>query len=138
MQGRVWRTMCVVTAVLTGTCALCPAARAAEGPLDPLASLTAGLSSPIRVEATLERGPDGEEILAVTAILEEGWHLYSLEQKPGGPKATKITVAEDSPQRPTEPFRPTAPPARGTVRVRTMPAPAARGLQRRAAWFPRA
>jgi thiol:disulfide interchange protein len=116
MQGSMRRTMRVLTAVVAGTCASFAAARAADGPpLDSLASLTAGLSSPIRVEARLERGPDGADVLAVTAVLEEGWHLYSLDQKPGGPKATKITVADDSPQRPKEAFRPAEPPTRRTA-----------------------
>ncbi|MFM8434655.1 MAG: cytochrome c biogenesis protein CcdA, partial [Planctomycetia bacterium] len=107
--------MRVLTAVLAGVCALSAAARADGPPLDSLASLTAGLASPIRVEAAVERGPDGGDVLAVTAVLEEGWHLYSLDQKPGGPKPTKITVAADSPQMPNGPFRSAEPPTRRTV-----------------------
>lgn len=96
-------------------CALAGNAWAAEGPaFDPLAAVKAGLPSPISVEAAIEKGPDGE-VLAVTAVLEEGWHLYSLEQKPGGPKPTKITVSNDSPQLPAAAFQPAEPPHRRTV-----------------------
>jgi thiol:disulfide interchange protein len=86
------------------------------GPVDPLATIAAGLGSPIDVEAVIEKGRDGgPDVLAVTAALEEGWHLYSLEQKPGGPKATKIVVAEDSPQAPAGPFQPDQKPHVRTV-----------------------
>jgi DsbC/DsbD-like thiol-disulfide interchange protein len=40
----------------------------------------------------------GEKLtIQVTAKMDEGWHLYSLEQEPGGPIATKIRVPEDQP-----------------------------------------
>ena len=115
MQERMRRSLRVLAAVVVAACALPGGTRADGPPLDSLASLTAGITSPIRVEAALERGPDGNDVLAVTAMLEPGWHLYSLEQKPGGPKATRITVAADSPQRPKEAFRPAEPPTRRTV-----------------------
>jgi thiol:disulfide interchange protein len=87
-----------------------------SGPVDPLATIAAGLGSPIDVEATIEKGRDGgPDVLAVTAVLEEGWHLYSLEQKPGGPKAAKIVVADDSPQGPVGPFQPDQKPHVRTV-----------------------
>jgi len=90
--------------------------RAAEPPaFDPLAGVKSALSSPIRVDANLERGPDGATVLAVTARLEEGWHLYSLDQKPGGPKPTRITVAPDSPQIPAGPFKAAEPPHGRTI-----------------------
>jgi len=31
------------------------------------------------------------------AEIEEGWHLYAVEQPEGGPFPTKITVADDAP-----------------------------------------
>ena len=55
-------------------------------------------------------------MLVVTASLEEGWHLYSLEQKPGGPQPTKITLAADSPLKLAGPFRPDAPPHKRTIK----------------------
>jgi thiol:disulfide interchange protein len=33
----------------------------------------------------------------ITAKIDPGWHLYSLTQPPGGPKATQITIDENSP-----------------------------------------
>lgn len=103
-------------AIVGAACAIGLAGWAADGPaFDPLASVNAGLGSPIRVEAAVETGPAGS-VLAVTAVLEEGWHLYSLDQKPGGPKPTTITVATDSPQLPAAAFRPDEPPHRRTVK----------------------
>ena len=88
----------------------------AGGGIDPLATIAAGLGSPVRVEAVIEGGVDGgPDVLAVTATLEEGWHLYSVEQKPGGPKATRIVVGEDSPQIAVGPFRPDQAPHVRTV-----------------------
>ena len=82
---------------------------------DPLASISAALGSPAQVTARLEPGPAGN-VLAVTATLEEGWHLYSLEQKPGGPQATKINVAADSPLKLAGPFRPDTAPHKRTIK----------------------
>ncbi len=88
---------------------------AADGQADPLAGIAAELGSPLRIEAAIEKADGGGEVLAVTAVLEEGWHLYSVDQKPGGPKATRIVVADDSPQLPAGPFRPGTPPHVRTV-----------------------
>ncbi|MEI6238926.1 MAG: thioredoxin family protein [Planctomycetia bacterium] len=109
------RFLCVWLAALVAACAFVGAVKAADDPaFDPLAGVKAGLPSPIRVEAAVEQGPDGD-VLAVTAVLEEGWHLYSLDQKPGGPKRTTITVAADSPRVPVAAFQPAEPPHRRTV-----------------------
>lgn len=49
----------------------------------------------------VERGKQyaaGTEIdAALLATIDEGWHLYSLEQPVGGPYATKVTAAKGSP-----------------------------------------
>jgi len=82
---------------------------------DPLAGISAALGSPAQVAAAVEPGP-GSDVLVVTVTLEEGWHLYAVDQKPGGPQATRIVVAADAPQRPTGPFRPDTPPHRRTIR----------------------
>ncbi len=84
-------------------------------PFDPLGSISAALGSPAQVTAAIEPGAE-QGILVVTATLEEGWHLYSLEQKPGGPQPTKITVAADSPLKLAGPFRPDVPPHRLTIK----------------------
>lgn len=48
-----------------------------------------------RVEPAAARG--GETVkLVLTAIVDEGWHLYSLTQKPGGPEKTTITLTENA------------------------------------------
>jgi len=73
-------------------------ARPAFGPsFDPLAGVGGEAGEPVQIAAGVETLPDGGHQLVVVATLGEGWHLYSLDQKPGGPKATKIVVAEDSP-----------------------------------------
>jgi thiol:disulfide interchange protein DsbD len=41
--------------------------------------------------------PGQKLTVQVTAKMEEGWHLYSLEQEPGGPIPTRIRVPEDQP-----------------------------------------
>jgi thiol:disulfide interchange protein len=83
---------------------------------NPLAGIAAELGSPVRIAAAVEKAAGGgPDQLVVTATLEEGWHLYSLEQKPGGPKPTRITVAEDSPLAPAAAFKPQTPPRRRTV-----------------------
>jgi len=100
---------------LAAACAWQGSRAAPDAPtFDPLAGVKAGLGSPIRVEAVVEKGPAGD-VLAVTAVLEEGWHLYSLEQKPGGPKPTKIIVSGDSPHVPSGAFRASEQPHRRTV-----------------------
>jgi suppressor for copper-sensitivity B len=66
---------------------------------DPLADLSGELGEPVAVTAAIEPGADGApDTLTVTAILESGWHLYSITQKPGGPLATTIRLAADSPR----------------------------------------
>jgi suppressor for copper-sensitivity B len=85
------------------------------GAFDPLAGVSAALGSPATVTAVVEPGTDAD-ILVVTVTLEEGWHLYGVDQKPGGPQPTRIAVAAEAPQRPAGPFRPDSPPHRRTIR----------------------
>lgn len=100
----------------------------AQNPLafDPLGSVNAALGSPITVAATVEpAAADKPATLVVTATLEEGWHLYAVTQKPGGPKATRITVDATSPWQPSAAFVPDEAP-----HVRTITdVPAWAGLQ---------
>ncbi|MBM4022469.1 MAG: hypothetical protein FJ284_09565 [Planctomycetes bacterium] len=77
---------------------------AVEG-FDPFAGLAAELGEPVTITATIKPGETGgPDTLAVTATLEDGWHLYAVTQRPGGPLATTITVAPDSPRQTTGPF----------------------------------
>ena len=83
---------------------------------DPLAGAAAELGSPVTITAAIEAGADGRpDVLAVTATLEAGWHLYSITQKPGGPLATVIAVAGDSARWPSGPFVPDSEPDRHRV-----------------------
>jgi len=83
---------------------------------NPLADVSAALGEPVAIAAAVEPGRGGgADMLAVTARLEPGWHLYSVTQKPGGPIATRITVAADSPRSVTGPFVPDAEPHRRTA-----------------------
>lgn len=120
----------MVLALVLG--ALCSATTCSLGmaqnplPFDPLGSVNAALGSPITVAASLEPAAgDKPATLVVTATLEEGWHLYAVTQKPGGPKATRITVDATSPWQPSAAFVPDEAP-----HVRTITdVPAWAGLQ---------
>ena len=91
--------------------AVCQAALVSPAADDPLAAINAALGSPVQIAAAIEPGTAGSpDVLAVTATLEPGWHLYSLTQKPGGPRPTKITIATDSPRRIAGGFKPDSPP----------------------------
>jgi suppressor for copper-sensitivity B len=110
----------VIVAAVSGTaCAADP--QPSTDLFNPLSGVADALGSPVRVAAVVEPGRDGEpDVLVVTATVEEGWHLYSLTQgkgaaKPVGPKATTITVAGDSPQRPAADFTADRPPQVRTV-----------------------
>jgi len=122
MIFRLARIFCVAVVMLAGAAgrgaAVEPVAGVGTGntAFDPLAAISAALGSPATVTAAVERAADGTEVLAVTAALEEGWHLYSVDQKPGGPQATRITMAADSPLRLAGPFRPDVQPHRRTIR----------------------
>ena len=95
----------------------CPVGMA-QSPLafDPLGAVNAALGSPITVAATVEpAAAEKPATLVVTATLEEGWHLYAVTQKPGGPKATRITVDAASPWQPAAAFVPDQPPHIRTI-----------------------
>ena len=79
---------------------------------DPLAAVQDALGSPVTITAVVEPGSGrGPDVLAVTAKLEEGWHLYSVTQKPGGPRPTRIALAAGSARRLAGGFVPDAPPS---------------------------
>ena len=78
---------------------------------DPLGGLGDEDGQEVEITAVIEPGTDGRpDVLAVTATLEKSWHLYSITQKPGGPLATRITVATDSPRQTAGSFVPDPPP----------------------------
>ncbi len=83
---------------------------------DPLAAITASLGDPVMISARVEPGSNGQpDQVAVTAMLEDGWHLYAITQKPGGPIATTIRIDPDSPRTPRGGFAPDSPPHGRTV-----------------------
>jgi len=83
---------------------------------DPLGGLAGEAGREVEVTAAIEPGAAGRpDVLAVTAVLEPGWHLYSITQKPGGPLATRISVAADSPRQPAGSFVADPPPHTRTV-----------------------
>ena len=67
--------------------------------------------SRVAVSATVQPDDEGGPgQLVVTAVIEPGWHLYAVDQAPGGPKPTVIRVAEDAPLVPAGRFVPDQPP----------------------------
>ena len=82
---------------------------------DPLAGIGASDAKSVEITARVEKLPSGSNQLVVVASLGPGWHLYSLDQKPGGPKPTKIVVAEDSPLVLAGNFLAAPPPIKKTV-----------------------
>jgi len=93
-----------------------PVAAQLGGPIDPLASVNAALGSPIKVEAAVEAaGGTAPPVLVVTADVDEGWHLYAVDQKPGGPRPTRIVVAAGSAWLPAGPFVPDDAPHARTI-----------------------
>ena len=117
--------MAALAAVLVPSALVCNAAAEdlagrlgglGPGAVDPLAAIHEALGSPVGVAAVIEPGTGGKpDVLAVTATLEPGWHLYSITQKPGGPRPTTITIAADSPRRVAGAFAPDTAPHVRTV-----------------------
>jgi DsbC/DsbD-like thiol-disulfide interchange protein len=53
----------------------------------------AQLENPITWSYAAKKISKTEAVLFIKANIEEGWHLYSLSLKPGGPSKTEITFA---------------------------------------------
>jgi suppressor for copper-sensitivity B len=75
---------------------------------------TTAADEPVTIAAQIEESADGQT-LVVTATLAPGWHLYSLDQPPGGPKATSIEVDAGSPLLPVGQFTASPPPTKKKV-----------------------
>ena len=60
---------------------------ASQGTLDPISW---SLAAPSGATAA----PGGTINLALTATIDEGWHLYSIKLEPGGPVPTSINVPD--------------------------------------------
>ena len=72
------------------------------------------VNEPVVISARIE-ARDTSNVLVIVAKLGSGWHLYSLEQKPGGPRPTKITIADESAYLPEAPFVAAPPPEKKTI-----------------------
>ncbi|HEX4129279.1 MAG TPA: thioredoxin family protein [Pirellulales bacterium] len=69
------------------------------------------VQTPVAVTAEVVPGAGGEPAqLVVHAKMQDGWHIYSTTQPPGGPVRTKITLAADSPAKLAGEFQPTPAP----------------------------
>ena len=111
-------TLCVATLYL-----LCHATTPEAAPTSPPATLFSDeallnpgilVNEPVVISARIE-ARDTSNVLVIVAKLGSGWHLYSLEQKPGGPRPTKITIADESAYLPEAPFVATPPPEKKTI-----------------------
>ena len=60
---------------------------------------TAGAQTPVKWTATQVASavPGGKASVKLSATIDEGWHIYSVTQGPGGPIPTKITVPAGQP-----------------------------------------
>ncbi|NIN08259.1 MAG: hypothetical protein GTO76_06265 [Planctomycetales bacterium] len=54
--------------------------------------------------------PGGSATLSITADILPGWHIYSISQQKGGPRQTRIQLAQAEDYRLTGPFQTTPPP----------------------------
>lgn len=67
------------------------AATSAQGVMDPI-------SWSLAVQPAGATAKPGETVtLALTATIEEGWHLYAIKLEPGGPVPTSITIPDGQP-----------------------------------------
>jgi thiol:disulfide interchange protein DsbD len=70
-----------------------------------------GPNKVVSVSAWLSPPADGKPArLSVTATMQPGWHIYSLTQPPGGPRATAIKLEPSSAYRLAGAFQPNVPP----------------------------
>ena len=71
-------------------------------------------SDPVTISARVQTQA-GTKVLIVIAELGPGWHLYSLDQKPGGPRPTKISLDPTSAFVPSSSFTAKPPPTKKTI-----------------------
>jgi thiol:disulfide interchange protein DsbD len=64
------------------------------------AATTAQAQDPVKWTATPAAktvAPGAKAAIKLDATIEDGWHIYSITQGPGGPVPTRITVPKDQP-----------------------------------------
>lgn len=59
-----------------------------------------GVQTPVRWTATapaVAAAPGGTASVGVRAAIDNGWHIYAIDQDPGGPVPTRITLGDGQP-----------------------------------------
>lgn len=56
-----------------------------------IGSLKAQIVSPVKWSYSAKKGADGIVTIYLKAAIEAPWHIYSVNQKPGGPERTSFT-----------------------------------------------
>ena len=56
-------------------------------------TLKAQIMNPVKWSYAAKIGEGGTATLYLKATIESGWHVYSVNQKPGGPQKTEFTFA---------------------------------------------
>lgn len=51
----------------------------------------------VKWNASVTKSADGSATVALTATIQDGWHVYALSQLPGGPTPLKISLPAGSP-----------------------------------------
>jgi suppressor for copper-sensitivity B len=93
----------------------------AAAQIDPLGGLGGGdlgrsQVDPVSVTAEIKQPQSGKPpVLAITAQIAQGYHIYSLTQPKGGPLATRITLEPASGYRPLGELQSTEPPHRSVA-----------------------
>ena len=56
--------------------------------------LNAQIMDPVKWSYGAKMGAGGMATIFVKATIQDGWHIYSVNQKPGGPQKTEFTFAK--------------------------------------------
>ncbi len=70
----------------------------------PFAQAAATTDEPVQIEARYSAAEDGAGVLAITATIAPGYHIYSLTQPKGGPGAATIVLEESLTYRASQEF----------------------------------
>lgn len=74
------------------------------GDSSPFGQVAETTDEPVQIEAKFSAAEDGAGVLAITATIAPGYHIYSLTQPAGGPGAAKILLEESTAYRASEEF----------------------------------
>ena len=70
----------------------------------PLGQVAEATDEPVQIDAKFSAAADGAGVLAITATIAPGYHIYSLTQAAGGPGAASITLEQSPAYRASEEF----------------------------------